>query len=141
MIQSVLVFHHMGLLTREPDLARGHLRRLGYQCENALYDPLQDVELCMCTAANGAPAIELVTPRETNLSLSRLLRRKDDYAYHVCFTTNNLADGLKFLAEGAGSRIVEIMPPKPAVLFGGDRVAFYSVPGMGLVELLEQPFP
>lgn len=133
-----LVFHHMGLLTAQPDLARDRLRVLAYVCGDPLYDPLQDVELCMCHGSNGAPSIELVTPRETNLALSRLLRRKDDYVYHVCLATPGFEAGLRALSLGGQDRIVEIMPPKAAILFNGARVAFFSVPGLGLVELLEQ---
>jgi methylmalonyl-CoA/ethylmalonyl-CoA epimerase len=138
MKQPPLAFHHLGLLTGQPDLARSHLRQLGYQCGAAVYDPLQDVELCMCSGAAGAPAIELVTPRATNVGLSRLLKRKDDYAYHVCLVTPRLELGLRSLAPDEQHRIVEMAPPKPAVLFDGARVAFYAVPGLGLVELLER---
>ena len=133
-----LVFHHMGLLTGQPDLARSRLRLLGYTCGAPVYDPLQDVELCMCNGSPNAPAIELVTPKQTNLGLTRLLRRKDDYVYHVCLTTPSLEAGIRALGDGTQDRVVEIMPPKPAVLFDGARVTFLSVPGLGLVELLER---
>jgi hypothetical protein len=135
---SVLVFHHVGLLTGQPDLARERLRLLGYQCGEPVYDPLQDVELCLCEGPPGTPRMELVTPRPTNLALSRLLRRKDDYGYHVCYRTPGFAEGVQALGGEDLQRIVEVMPPQPAILFGGARVAFYSVPGLGLVELLEQ---
>lgn len=139
MTPAALAFHHLGLLTGQPDLARSHLKLLGYICGPALYDPLQDVELCMCAGSNGAPAIELVSPRPTNAGLSRLLKRKDDYAYHVCLVTPELGLGVAALAAGAGERIIEIAPAKPAVLFCGAQVAFFKVAGLGLVELLEQP--
>src|SRR5690348_13538288 len=135
---STLVFHHVGLLTGLPDLARGRLRLLGYDCGDPLYDPEQDVELCMCVGPAGAPRMELVTPKPTNLALSRLLKRKDDYGYHVCYTTPTIAAGIEALSDGSLDRIIEVMPPKPAILFNGARVAFYSVPGLGLIELLEQ---
>ena len=135
---TFLVFHHVGLLTGQPEIARGRLRLLGYVCGEPVYDPLQDVELCMCDGPAGAPRMELVTPRPSNLSLSRLLRRKDDYGYHVCYAAPSMAEGLAALSDDSLDRIVEVMPPKPAILFGGARVAFLSVPGLGLVELLEQ---
>jgi len=135
---SVLVFHHVGLLTGQPELARTRLSRLGYRCGETVYDPEQDVELCLCEGPPGAPRMELVTPRPTNLALSRLLRRKDDYGYHVCYCTPGFPEGVRALGGDDLERIVEVMPPKPALLFGGARVAFFSVPGLGLVELLEQ---
>jgi len=132
-----LIFHHVGLLTSQPELARRRLRLLGYSCGMPVYDPEQNVELCMCEGPPGAPRMELVTPPATNLSLSRLLRRKDDYCYHICFATPSIANGILTLNSSTLDSIIEVMPPKPAVLFGGSLVAFYSVPGMGLVELLE----
>jgi hypothetical protein len=138
MTAPLLSFHHLGLLTGQPDLARCRLRLLGYECGPVLFDPQQDVELCMCRGPAGAPPIEIVTPRKTNTGLSRLLKRKDDYGYHVCLVTPKLELGKEALGSDAQQRITEMAPPKPAVLFDGARVAFFSVPGLGLVELLEQ---
>ena len=135
---SCLVFHHVGLLTGQPEVACARLQMLGYDCGEPVYDPLQDVVLCMCDGPAGAPRMELVTPRPSNLSLSRLLRRKDDYGYHVCYSSPSISEGLAALGDDTLGRIVEVMAPKPAILFGGARVAFFSVPGLGLVELLEQ---
>lgn len=134
----MLKFHHMGLLTGLPDLARKHLMSLGYQAGMSIFDPEQNVTLCMCHNSNGAPRIELVTPSETNESLLRLLRRKDDYVYHICFSIPDISEGVLLLGRSSERRIIEVMPPKPAILFNGARVAFYSVPGLGLIELLEQ---
>jgi len=135
---SPLVFHHVGLLTGLPELARGRLQLLGYVCGDQVYDPEQDVDLCMCLGPPGAPRMELVTPKPSNLALSRLLRRKDDYGYHVCYSAPSISEGMDALNGGGLDRIIEVMPPKPAVLFNGALVAFFSVPGLGLVELLEQ---
>lgn len=138
MTTAILSFHHLGLLTGQPELARRRLRVLGYECGPTLYDPRQDVDLCMCRGPDGAPPIELVTPRESNAGLTRMLKRKDAYGYHVCLITPNLELGAKALAAEEQERITEMAPPKPAVLFDGARVAFFAVPGLGLVELLEQ---
>lgn len=137
-MNTFLIFHHMGLLTAQPELARDHLHNLNYECGDSIYDPLQDVDLCMCHSTRCGPRIELVTPRATNDALSRLLRRKDDYMYHVCFSTPSIPEGVRLLEKDAANRIIEVMPPKPAILFNGKRVAFYAVPGLGLIELLEQ---
>jgi len=137
-MKPILIFHHMGLLTGQPDLARHHLKILGYEHGDSIFDPEQDVILCMCHSLHNAPLVELVTPTQTNKSLSRLLRRKDDYMYHVCFTAPTISEGIATLSTTSQGRITEIMTPKPAILFDGAKVAFYSVPGLGLVELLER---
>lgn len=134
----MLEFHHIGLLTKVPDLARRNLELFGYQASDSVFDPEQNVTLCMCHSVSGAPRIEIVTPSEENKSLLRLLHRKDDYIYHVCFSVPEILLGLNELSKSSTSRITEVMPPKPAILFNGARVAFYSIPGLGLVELLEK---
>ena len=134
----VLSFHHVGLLTDRPDDAKLRLQRLNYHLSETIFDPLQEVHLCMCDGTNGEPSIEIVTPTQNNISLSGLLKRKNDYMYHVCYTTPSFEQGIKALLINDTDRIVEVMPPKPAILFGGAHVAFYSVSGMGLIELLEQ---
>jgi hypothetical protein len=35
-------------------------------------------------------------------------------------------------------RVIQVSPPKPAVLFDHSPVGFYFVKGIGLVELLEK---
>lgn len=134
----VLAFHHLGLLTGQPDIARRRLQRLGYTCGAEVFDPLQDVDLCMCIGTPPEPAIELVSPRPSNLGLSRLLRRRDDYIYHVCYSVSGFPEALEQLSSGGQERVVQIVEPKSAVLFDGARVMFVSVPGIGLVELLER---
>lgn len=128
----------MGLLTNQQQLAIQRLEVLGYEPGDPIYDPEQDVTLCMCRSRNGAPLIELVTPAQTNEPLSRLLKRKDDYIYHICFTTPTIGQGVDALQGEAQDRVIEVMPPKPAILFNNAKVAFYAVPGLGLIELLEQ---
>jgi len=130
-------FHHVGLLTAVPEKAIINLALLGYSPTKSLFDPEQDVSLTMCEGKRDAPRIELVTPANTNISLSRLLHRKDDYGYHICFTVPSIGAAIKQI-EAAGARFVrEVVPPKPAALFDGALVAFYLLPGIGLIELLE----
>lgn len=129
-----LTFHHMGLLTGTPDIAAERLASLGYCGGPVVFDPDQDVILRMFTGAPGVSAIELVTPNETNIPLTKLLRRRDDYMYHLCFATSSIQEGINRLGED----VVVVSPPKPATLFGGSNVSFCVVPGLGLIELLEQ---
>jgi len=50
-----------------------------------------------------------------------------------------LAGRPEFWAElaGVGLRIICISPPASVLLFGGRRVSFYNVVGMGLIEIIE----
>lgn len=139
MPEAQVVFHHVGLLTDQPEVAARRLSRLGYRSGTAVFDALQQATLQLCHGPTGSATIELVTPAPGNAGLSRLLKKRADYMYHVCFSAPSFDAGLQALADGADDRISPISLPTPAVLFDGARVAFYLVPGLGLVELLERP--
>lgn len=57
--------------------------------------------------------------------------------YHVCFAAPTFESAIEALTIDSSERLTLISPPKPAVLFGNARVAFYLVGGLGLVEILE----
>lgn len=132
-----LVFHHMGLLTDEPELAALRMQQAGYRLGPQVFDPLQLASLRMCEGPADSASIELVTPHANNTSLRRLLERRGDYMYHICFAVSTFTAGLAQLSLGTDDRIVVLSEPKPALLFDNSLVAFYVVPGLGLVELLE----
>jgi len=127
----------MGLLTDQPELAAKHLEALGYVVGEFIFDPEQGVTLAMCKSQYGSPQIEIITPDKSNQSLYRLLQRKGDYIYHLCFEIQSLENVIDTLKEYFGDGIVQIVKPKPALLFNNARVAFYAVAGIGIIELVE----
>ena len=129
-------FHHLGLLTDEPELAITALVFLGYTVAGPVYDPLQDVDLRMAQGPVESARIEVITPRAELSGLGKLLRRRGDYMYHSCFTVRDLDATLAGM-RAVGLRIITVSESKPAVLFDGDRVSFHSVAGLGLIEFIE----
>jgi len=138
MTDQVIFFHHVGLLTDQPETASRRLENAGYKPGRPVIDPLQHAMLQLCFGPPGAATIELITPERDNAALGRMLKRRGDYMYHVCFTTPTFEAGLATLADGDADRVSVVSPPTPAVLFDNARVAFYLVPGLGLIELLER---
>lgn len=134
----MLEFHHIGLLTDQPEAARQRLKALGYAAGPIVDDPLQEARLQMCVGSPGVAAIELVTPLPSNRGLGNLLKRRGDFMYHICFTAPTFDVALQSLSLGSDDRILTVSPPKPAILFGNARVAFYLASGLGLVEVLER---
>jgi hypothetical protein len=138
-VSGIYRFHHVGILTGNPGEAVNNLRALGYRAGPSVFDDQQDVHLRMCEGELGSPKIEVVTPTKTNLPLSSLLKRKDDFGYHICFEVTSINETIAvFLHDSNQLRFREVSPPKPAILFGGALVAFYYFAGLGIVELLEQ---
>lgn len=129
-------FHHVGLLTDNPDAAVTVLSVLGYSIDRPVTDELQDVHLQMAHAGPGTAQIEIIAPRSAKSPLMRLLRRRDDHMYHSCFCVRSV-DAVKAAIMQNGLELHTIMPPTPSILFGSAMVSFYVIQGLGLIELLE----
>jgi hypothetical protein len=136
-IKNSLLFHHLGLLTDELHAAGKRLERLGYRLGEKIEDPLQKATLQMCEPIAGGANIELVCPHSENDGLSRLLKRRGDYMYHICFSASTFQEAESVIRLDNSDRISLVSEPKPAILFNNLRVAFYLVSGLGLVEILE----
>jgi methylmalonyl-CoA/ethylmalonyl-CoA epimerase len=135
MTKLPFTFHHLGLAARRQDSARRFAEALGYQVGKTVLDPLQNVELAMCTHTR-MPALEIVTPAATPGPLGQLLRSSTELVYHLCYEVPHLDTALEAIRGTIGTPRC-VSEPKPAVLFDGRRVAFYLMSGCGLVELLE----
>jgi methylmalonyl-CoA/ethylmalonyl-CoA epimerase len=121
--------HHLGVACQDISRSLEELRASGLGGEvvaGPLADPLQDASLCL-VRSHGTD-VELVS----GPAVAGLLK-KGMALYHVCWEVEDLDASLASLEAQGGMKVSE---PKPAVLFGGRRVAFVRTP-MGLVELLE----
>ncbi|MCE0556220.1 VOC family protein [Motilimonas sp. E26] len=129
-----LRFHHFGLAVHDPKAARIYLKGLGYQLGEALYDPLQKVNLQMAEHANQ-PRVELVWPAGESGPLDNILQGQQGIIYHTCYTAKDVEKSIVSMQQ-QGLRIVPVSAPKPAILFAGKYVSFYIVRGVGLIEVL-----
>jgi methylmalonyl-CoA/ethylmalonyl-CoA epimerase len=102
----------------------------------SVLDRGQNVHLMLCTHETE-PEIEIIWPGDSQGPIDGLTQRHPaGIIYHICYATDDLAAALAAL-EKAGLRVVCVSPPKPALLFGGRKVSFYNVIGIGLIEILE----
>jgi methylmalonyl-CoA/ethylmalonyl-CoA epimerase len=132
-----LDFHHLGLAVAQKDRACDLLTGMGYRIGASVFDPVQMVYLALCRHPQ-MPDVEIVTPSHAASPIDRLLRRNGPLIYHVCYRTASISATLAAL-DHDGFNVISVSEPKPAILFGGRDVAFYSVDGFGLIELLQAP--
>ena len=136
MVELNLSFHHFGLAVRQPAHAITFLSSLGYEMDQPVYDPEQNVHLMMGSHLTH-PAVEIIYPGNGFGPVDHLVQRHETgIIYHPCYETLDLARTLEEMAR-SGVRADCVVAPKPALLFGGRRVSFYRVKGMGLIEILE----
>ena len=109
---------------------------LGYRIGEEVFDPGQNVNLGICTHETE-PTVEIIWPGETKGPVHGLTEHHPaGVIYHVCYSTDHIGSALAGL-EKAGLRVICVSSPKPAPLFGGRKVSFYNVAGIGLMEVLE----
>jgi methylmalonyl-CoA/ethylmalonyl-CoA epimerase len=96
-------------------------------------DPLQKAKVAFLTTWHGDAQIELVQPVGDDSPVRRFLQERGGM-HHLCYEVRDLeAELAAFRSRGAAiaSR------PKPAVAFGGRRIAWVITSEKFLVELLE----
>lgn len=131
-----LTFHHLGLAVRRPEPALLFLQGLGYRCAEPVFDGLQNVHLIMCAHA-AMPAVEIIYPGTGPTPIDGYLAKQPNgLIYHACYAAPDLAGTLVQL-EAAGIAAICVSEPKPAILFGGRKVSFYNVLGVGLIEIID----
>lgn len=130
-----LVFHHFGLAVRKKEKAIRFVRGLGYEVENEVYDPLQEINLTICQS-ESMPDIEIITRSDKPGPLEHILKDRDEMIYHMCYETLDVESSLRAIKDD-GNRIMCISSAKPAVVFGQRLVSFYKVVGFGIIEILQ----
>jgi hypothetical protein len=129
-----LRFHHFGLAVPSSDEAFRFLTALGYTTGRVVFDPLQFVNLAMCTHPE-MPDVEVVWPSDIPSPIDRLLRRDGPVVYHLCYVAVSPSRAIAAMA-GAGFNVAAVVEAKPAALFSGQKVSFYNVDNIGLIEII-----
>jgi len=129
-----LKFHHFGLAVRAPDSAFVYLKSLGYSEGRTVYDPLQRVNVALCHH-NEMPDVEVIWPGDGPSPIDNLIKRGGSTIYHLCYSCDDPKGAIAAM-KAAGLRVLNVSPPKAAVLFGGREVSFYSIADVGIIELI-----
>ncbi len=129
-----LEFHHFGLAVKSPDAAFRYLSDLGYRAGSSCYDPLQKVNLAM-RHHDRMPDVEVIWPGQEPSPIDRMLKQSNSMIYHLCYTSENIEGSLAAL-ELAGLEVLPLGMAQPAPLFHGIEVSFYSITGVGIIEII-----
>src|ERR1700689_2337295 len=131
-----LRLHHMGFVVADIATAMpAFVHSMAAEWDGKLFeDPLQKAKVAFLTTRVGDAQIELVQPAGDGSPGQRFLQEKGGGMNHLCYEVADLeAELTPFRARGAAiaSR------PKPAVAFGGRRIAWVITSEKFLIELLE----
>jgi hypothetical protein len=129
-----LKFHHFGLAVRDPADAFRYLKALGYSLAPPVHDPLQAVNLALCSHAQ-MPDVEVVWPGDEPSPIDAAVKPGCGIVYHLCYTAEDPQEAVAAM-EQMGLNVLPVGPPKPAILFGGLEVSFFVVENVGLIEII-----
>ncbi len=131
-----LRLHHMGFVVASIESSvASFVRSLGAYWDGRIFeDPHQKVKVAFLTTRPQDALVELVEPAVQESPVQRFLLEKGGGLHHACYEVANLEEQLAdFRARGS----VIAKRPKPAVAFGGRRIAWVLTAEKFLVELLE----
>ena len=85
---------------------------------------------------HGRSRIELVEPNGESSPVGRFLNERGGGLHHLCYEVDELETEI---AKMRARKSLLARPPKPAVAFGGRRIAWLLTAEKLLIELLERP--
>jgi methylmalonyl-CoA/ethylmalonyl-CoA epimerase len=132
-----LRLHHIGFVVASiEDAMPGFVRSMMAKWDGQSFeDPLQKAKVAFLATRVGDALLELVEPLCEDSPVQRFLQEKGGGLHHVCY---EVADLEQELTDFRGRGAVIAKRPKPAVAFGGRRIAWVITTEKLLVELLEE---
>jgi methylmalonyl-CoA/ethylmalonyl-CoA epimerase len=133
MMRNDLTFHHIGIACRNLDAEEQAFSILGYVREGSeFYDPIQGVHGRFLVG--GGPRLEILRNHDEPGVLSDWLKKGIRF-YHLAYETDRFDECFAAFAA-AGAKCV--VPPVPAVAFGGRNISFHLMRNLTLVELINR---
>lgn len=124
--------HHIGYLVKKIEKAQKTFTSLGYQIEqDTVRDSIRDVDICFLQ--KDGYRVELVSPVSEHSVVAGLLKKYKNIPYHICYEAD---DYEKASAALSAAGFLSIDTPTEAPALGDRKVAFFSSPAIGMVELL-----
>lgn len=128
--------HHVGFVVKNIEASTSGLTRtLGASWNGEIFaDPHQRVRVAFLMLVPGDAQIELVEPNAEDAPVSRFLIERGPGLHHLCYEVEDLERAMSAMRSEGG---IIAKPPKPAVAFGGRRIAWILTSEKLLIELLE----
>lgn len=128
-----LVFHHVGVASRDIDAEAAHFTTLGYAFEGERFeDPAQGVRgLFMVGPGPRMELLEALSPASRGVLTPWL--EAGVKLYHLAYLVPALQEAIDAMRERRGKLVVG---PMPAVAFASRDIAFVLLPNRLLIELI-----
>ncbi|MBL0159450.1 MAG: VOC family protein [Bryobacterales bacterium] len=131
--------HHVGYIVDDVAKALPHwVESLEARWVSEIFhDPLQKVNVVFLQPAEEGVQVELVAPAGAGSPVAPFLA-KGGGLHHLCYEVDLLEPQIETMKR---RKAVVIRPPKPAVAFGGRRIAWMVTRERLVVEYVERRLP
>jgi len=129
--------HHIGFVVASIAASiDGFVRSLSAEWDGKIFaDPHQRVKVTFLSTSPADPQIELIEPAEEGSPVGKFLVDRGGGLHHVCYEVEDLEQEMQERRSKGG---LIARRPKPAVAFGGRRIAWVITSEHLLIELLER---
>lgn len=122
--------HHTGFVVKDIDKYAKNLP-LG-ECVAQIVDPIQGAKLALYKNHSDV-LIELIEPLNELAFTWNALSKNGSHFHHFCYAVNSFSVAEKYASD---FKMIKVLGPLPAVLFGGLEVVFYYSRNQQVVEFL-----
>lgn len=129
-----LKFHHIGLAVFDFSKVIPFYEAQGYHNDIVIYDPEQNVEVCVLSHPTS-PKIELLAPHDESSPINNILKKSGATPYHICYEVENIEEAISELKK---ERFMPVSKPKVSNTFDNHRVCFLIKKDIGLIEIIEK---
>jgi methylmalonyl-CoA/ethylmalonyl-CoA epimerase len=132
-----LRLHHVGFVVTDiAACVEGFALSLQAKWSGEVFaDPLQRVKVTFLTVSSDQALVELVEPLGEDSPVQRFLQERSGGLHHLCYEVSDAEAQLKRIRACRG---LIVSRPKPAIAFGGRRVAWALTQQRLLLEFLEK---
>lgn len=126
--------HHIGYVVENIENAAMHFGALGYKIvSEPVNDDIQRCRICFIGRADE-PLIELVEPFDTNKSLHKMLAKRGNAPYHMCYEVEDVEKLFNQLAEKEDW--MPLFRPVEAAAFDNRLIMYFYNAQVGYVEFV-----
>ena len=132
-----MTLHHVGhvVASIEESIDRYRVAVCALAVSEIFEDPIQRARVAFLDFPTpGRVQFELVQPAGPDSPVARFLE-KGGGLHHLCYEVDDLREQIVWMKS---QRAILISSPKPAVAFGGRRIAWMRTPDALLIEYLER---
>ena len=103
--------HHVGVAVYSFDASVPFYEAQGYIKQIEIYDPEQNVEVCVLRHPQS-PCIELLAPHDEKSPINNILKKSGVSPYHICYEVENIETAFTFLMHLTIIRFVSSLRKK-----------------------------